>query len=150
MNKSKQNLVQEFMSTSVTLKRIISRLSSVSLEEKMATILQFQALTYLREHKNATVGELAQDLAISSSAVAQLIDRLLEAGRIARKNDLKDRRIIHISLTPEGKKEQSQMKKKYIEKMTFLLTHISEKDLHELIRIQTELITKLEEKCIPL
>lgn len=139
-----QDLVQEFVNTLDTLRRIISRLSCMSHEEKMATALQFQALSYLKEHKNSTVGELAQEIGLSSSAVAQLIDRLVTAQKIIRKNDTKDRRIIHIALTEEGAKELAQIKKKYIEKLTFLLSYISEKDLTELIRIQTKLIHKLE------
>lgn len=145
MNTSKQDLVQQFLITSTTLSRIMSQLSTVSLEEKMATILQFQALTYLKQQDEATVGELAQELAMSSPAIAQLTDRLVNAGRIERKDDKNDRRVVHLSLTDEGVKELSQMKQKYIEKMTSLLSFIPATDLRELVRIQAELIQKLEE-----
>jgi MarR family 2-MHQ and catechol resistance regulon transcriptional repressor len=144
MNTSKQQLAQKFIGTFATLKRIIHRMSCCSPEEKMATELQFQALTLLNEHRNITVGVLGRELGLSSSAVAQLTDRLAQSGRITRIQDKDDRRITHITLTEEGKKELSHMASSHLEKMTLLLSLISEEDLKEIIRIQTDLITKLE------
>ena len=145
----KPDLLQRFINTSATLMRIISHQSTITREEKLATALQFQALTYLHDHKNIPVGSLAHELRLSSSAAAQLVDRLIVSGRITRKHDKNDRRIVHISLTLEGKKELSQMAKKYIKKMKFVLSHIEETDLLLLIRIQRELIIKLEKNKPP-
>lgn len=146
MTASKQILVQQFVNTSSTLKRLIGRFSAVSLEEKITTSLQFQALAYLQKHSFVTVGELAQELAVSSSSIAQLIDRLVVAGWVKRKNDKKDRRVIHLSLTNRGIEELSLMKHKYIKKISCLLSLIPEKDVKDLVRIQSELIQKLEAK----
>jgi DNA-binding MarR family transcriptional regulator len=143
--KHNKQLVESFINAYSSLKRLMQRISSGSHEDKMATLLQYQALSFLAEHKQTTVGELATNLDMSSSAVAQLIDRLILAGRIIRKNDASDRRIAHISLTQNGKKELLRIRKMHIEKMSYILSHIPEKDLKELIRIQTEMITKLAE-----
>lgn len=146
MNTQKQQYIQKFTDTFATLKRVMGRMCSISSAERLTTTLQYQALSYLVENQNTTVGELAHALAMSSSAIAQLIERLLKAGRVVRTSDPDDRRIFHINVTEGGKKELAEMKRRYIEKMSFFLSHISDKDLQELIRIQTELIKKLEDK----
>jgi len=61
-----------------------------------------------------------------------------------RKNDSKDRRVTRLSLTAEGKKEIGKMKSHVVAKIAILLDYISEKDLLELVRIQTNLAEKLE------
>jgi len=110
----------------------------------MATMLQCEALTYLSEHDKATVGALTQELEVTSPAIAQLTDRLVNAGWIIREHDQHDRRIVHLLLTDEGKIELFQMRQKHFEMINPILSLISEKDLQELIRIQTELVQKLE------
>ena len=145
MSKPKQKTVQQFINTLTILRRIISRLSTSSLEEKMATLLQFQALSYLKNNCGSSVGDLARELSLSSPAIAQLTERLVTAKRIERKDDQEDRRIVRLFLTREGALEHSLMEKRYLEKMTSLLNLIPDVDLKQLIRIQTELIKKLEE-----
>ena len=147
---SRKSLVEQFINTSALLRRIIHRACTVSFEEKLTTTLQFQALDYLNEHKKCTVGELAKELVLSSSAVAQLSDRMQTAGWIIRTHDENDRRVTHIGLSSAGRKEYDEMKLRYIKRMDFLLSQINEKDLSELIRIQTELITKLDKNNIVL
>jgi DNA-binding MarR family transcriptional regulator len=72
---------------------------------------------------------------MSSSAVAQLIDRLLTSNWVDRKHDETDRRVVRLSLTHEGLKELDRLKKIRQERLEPLLKHLDEKDLQELIRI---------------
>lgn len=146
MNPDKHKLADQFLRTFAKIRRLVDHCCDISLEQKIATLLQLQALSYLEEHKNATVGELAHDLAMSSSAIAQLTDRLVNAKRIERKNDPDDRRITRLQLTKEGREELQHLKKHFVDKISFLLSYISENDLRELIRIQTELSHKLEQR----
>lgn len=146
MNTPDPELVAQFVRSSGALKRMISRISAVSAEEKLATSLQYQALSFLRSHDRITVGELAQELTMSSSAIAQFTERLVNAGWISRNDDKNDRRVVHLTLTEEGQTELKNMKRKYVEKMTRFLSLIPERDVRELVRIQTDLVRNLEEK----
>ncbi len=146
MSLNKQILAEKFMVSSSKLGRIISQCSCISLEDKLTTLLQLQALTFLEEKKSVTVGELGSELFLSSASVAQLTERLVTAGKIVRKNDPKDRRITRLSLTSEGKKEIGRMKSHVVAKIAILLDYIPENDLLELVRIQTNLAEKLEKK----
>lgn len=146
MEQTKEDLIQQFSCTFSALNRVMHHVSAISLEEKMTTMLQFQALSFLKEHPGCTVGELAAELGVSSAGVAQLTDRLFNAARIIRLHDESDRRVTRLSLTQDGESQLAQIKQKHLETMSRFLSLIPEKDLQEIIRIQSELIKKLEGK----
>ncbi len=49
-----------------------------------------------------TMSRLSTDVALTTGGVTRLVDRMAEAGLVARQNCPKDRRSIHVVLTPEG------------------------------------------------
>ena len=63
---------------------------------------QFWALDYLHRNGKTKMKSLATHLSISPSATTGLTDRLLAQKLVARKNDLKDRRIVWIEVTSKG------------------------------------------------
>ena len=128
------------------IKKLIDQVSGVSKKERMATMLQMHALAHLKKHPQKHVSELASECLMSSSAVAQLIDRLASAGWIARDNDPKDHRAIRLSLTFKGEKALKQMQCRMFEEMGRLFSYVSEKDMKEMVRIQTNLLKNLEER----
>lgn len=115
-------------------------------EQRVATALQFHTLRNILEKPRITVGELASELNMSSGAIAQLIDRLTTSKWILRETSDIDRRIIHLSLTEEGKEELLNMKKTFFKKYTSILSFISDEDKKDLIRILTNLLTGLKKK----
>jgi DNA-binding MarR family transcriptional regulator len=52
--------------------------------------------------ERTTVSELVQKLALTQSAVTELVQRAEHAGLVRRKVSPADGRVIHLSLTPEG------------------------------------------------
>jgi DNA-binding MarR family transcriptional regulator len=51
-----------------------------------------------------TAGEMQRRSLVTAGAISQRLDRLEEAGLVRRQRDSNDRRIIHISLTPRGRR----------------------------------------------
>ena len=49
-----------------------------------------------------TMSRLSADVALTTGGVTRLVDRMAEAGLVARQNCPKDRRSVHVVLTPEG------------------------------------------------
>ncbi|MGH7203939.1 MAG: MarR family winged helix-turn-helix transcriptional regulator [Candidatus Levyibacteriota bacterium] len=139
-------LLQQFIGTMMKVRRFIDPAIGIPQEDKTATLLQTQALTFLKEHPQSTVGELAQYLHMSSSAIAQFTDRLTDAHLIERKNDPNDRRIVRLSLTATGDDRLISLRKVIQERMGNILTRIPEKDLKEVIRIFGNLLENLEEE----
>jgi MarR family 2-MHQ and catechol resistance regulon transcriptional repressor len=50
-----------------------------------------------------TMSRLSTDVALTTGGVTRLVDRMADAGLVARENCPKDRRSIHVVLTPEGR-----------------------------------------------
>lgn len=50
-----------------------------------------------------TMSRLSTDVALTTGGVTRLVDRMADAGLVARRNCPNDRRSIHVVLTPEGK-----------------------------------------------
>ncbi len=146
MNQSKQKLLEQFFSTTIKIRRIVDHMSNISLEDKVTTSLQLQALNYLKDHAKSTVGELAQELNMSSSSIAQFTDRLVHMDFVTRENDKNDRRIVRLVLAQNGEKELKIMHQKMTEKMNKFSKYISEEDLLEMVRIHTKILKNLEEK----
>jgi DNA-binding MarR family transcriptional regulator len=140
MNTPSTKLLSEFLTKAVKVRRLIEQ--SSSFEDKATTLLQIQALTYIYKHPKTPVGSLANELSMSLSAVTQLSNRLSEAHYIQRENSPVDRRIIWLSITPEGMK-QIQLFKKQLEENHFkILSTIPEDDLKVLIRIFSNILEK--------
>jgi MarR family transcriptional regulator, 2-MHQ and catechol-resistance regulon repressor len=49
-----------------------------------------------------TMSRLSSDVALTTGGVTRLVDRMVEAGLVARENCPNDRRSIYVVLTPEG------------------------------------------------
>ncbi len=140
MSTTKQKLVEEFFATLGKMRQIGDSLSNVSPEDKVATMLQMHALSYLKKHPKSTVGEFAKRLYMSSSSIAQFTDRLAVAGFIKKHADDTDRRIVRLTISTKGEKELLAMHKKMHEKMGKLLQLVSENDLIELVRIHKKIL----------
>ena len=112
--------------------------------DQAITPLQFGALWYIVKHPRSSVGLLANYLGLSSSAIAQLTDRLVGSKLIIRKNDARDRRTVLLSATKRGSQTCMKLYKARIQKMKKILAFMPEADLTELIRIFSTLLKKLQ------
>lgn len=138
MTSSVQTLSEQFLETSANIKRILNCCSNLTLEEKLASLLQIHALEFVNR-QDITVGQLSHELSLSSASVAQLIDRLVKAKRIVRQPDIHDKRITHLVITPKGKADLNEMKTQFLDKISQVLEHLPEADVQELIRLHQKL-----------
>lgn len=143
MNKK---IINEFINTTHEIQRLMEKQSCISYNKKIVPRLQFFALKVISEEKKITIGELAEILSMSSGAVAQLVERLIEKRWVVKEIDEKDKRISHLLLTKEGEKEISKMEMIFQKKMTAMLSLISEKDLEYMLEIFKKLLVKLKGK----
>jgi DNA-binding MarR family transcriptional regulator len=65
---------------------------------------QHQALLAIKGGGSTTVGELADRLGIKPHSAAELTNRLVAARLVRRSPDTKDRRRIHLALTPAAER----------------------------------------------
>ncbi|MGG1634656.1 MarR family transcriptional regulator [Paenibacillus sp. FSL A5-0031] len=67
------------------------------------TVDQFATLRYLHSKEMSTSSELADIFCVGKSSITAIITRLFDKNLIQRFPDEKDRRVIYLALTEEGK-----------------------------------------------
>jgi MarR family transcriptional regulator, 2-MHQ and catechol-resistance regulon repressor len=76
-----------------------------------------------------TMSKLSADVALTTGGVTRLVDRMVEAGLVARENCPNDRRSIYVVLTPEGKAVLDQAVAAHIDGIDrHLVAHLSSGD----------------------
>ncbi len=148
MEHKKADKWRELISTFIQIRQVFSQQPTCSFEKKLATMLQFEALDCIEKHAENSMQEIAAYLKTSVSSTTQLITRLIKLGLVQRTIDTIDRRIVHLELTPEGKKEKERVEELMKTKMAVIFSGIPETDINELIRIQKKIVTSLSHKNI--
>jgi MarR family multiple antibiotic resistance transcriptional regulator len=139
-----KTLFRDLFESMSKCKRLMHHSFSSLTKDLEATMIQAQALMFIKEHPDSTVGELARTLYISMSSSAQLADRLAKQSWITRRGDKKDRRIVRLRLTRSGEQELRNFYEQMVERMAEFYGHIPVKDVRELLRIHNELIHRVE------
>ncbi len=61
-------------------------------------------LQFLCRKSPSTMGEIAREMQVPVSTATRVVDRLTAKGMVSRKKDAKDKRIVLVSLDPEGER----------------------------------------------
>lgn len=138
--------IEQLFGAMMQLGKLMSHQTHEAHEEKVATMLQFEALNFVKDQPNSTVSDLARFMQISKSSATQMVERLVKAGLVKRLADNYDRRITRLIITPLGEKEYGVLHEKMLGKMKVFVSKIPPQDLKELIRIHTELIEALKKE----
>ncbi|MGH7641023.1 MAG: MarR family winged helix-turn-helix transcriptional regulator [Candidatus Dormibacteria bacterium] len=97
------------------------------------SIAQMHLLLVLQERGQATVGQLAETLAISAPSVSAALDRLEEHGLATRRRDREDRRVVHALLSAKGRAAAEQACGFRRQKVRELLEHFQPQELEALM-----------------
>lgn len=89
---------------------------------------QHQLLLAIRGHQDSrgpTIGEVANYLLLRHHSVVGLIDRAEAMGLIIRSRDHDDRRIVRMSLSPDGARRLEKLSALHVEELRRLGSHFS-------------------------
>ena len=79
--------------------------------------------------RRLTMSRLSADVALTTGGVTRLVDRMVEAGLVARENCPSDRRSIYVVLTPEGQAVLDRAVAEHIDGIDrHLMAHLSAGD----------------------
>ncbi|WP_347489337.1 MarR family transcriptional regulator [Desulfoscipio sp. XC116] len=116
--------------------------------DKGVTGNQFIVLKMIYDQGRRTVSEVADELCVSLSAVTAQVDRLCRMGMVERRRSEKDRRVVWLQLTNEGRavvKDCQAGRQRVIQRY---LGRLEEEELLHMIEIYEKILhfMKLEEK----
>lgn len=106
---------------------------------------QFDALVYLSEYGDLTIGELSSKLYLAYSTTTDLVDRMERNELVERVRDTNDRRVVRLHMKAKGREMIEQVlvvRRDYLAKA---LIHVQTEDLHPLVKSLKEIYNHISD-----
>lgn len=119
---------------------------SYSSELNSLSLLQIQALSFIKNKQNAQMREIADQFKIEMPTATVLIDKLCKMDLAERQEDKDDRRLVRIVLTKQGLRLLEKALTERTKKIDKIVSYLSEEDKKDLLRILNLLLERIENK----
>ncbi len=103
------------------------------------TVSQLKLLKLVAITDAQTIGDVALFLGVSNAAASKAVDKLVRRKLLRREEGEKDRRVIHLSLTPASRRLLSAYEEGKLQRLQSVFENFSEEDL----RRTSELLDRL-------
>lgn len=88
-----------------------------------------------------TMSRLSNEVALTTGGVTRLVDRMVDAGLVARQNCPNDRRSVHVVLTPEGRSTLERAVSAHVDGIErHLMAHLDESERATLGAVLSKLL----------
>ena len=108
------------------------------------SILQIQSLFFINHRPQTSMSDIAEFFHIELPSATSLITKLCDQKLVSRHVDVKDRRMVLVKVTNEGKLLLEQAMNQRRKKMEKMLSYLSVGEKKELFHIMKTLDTKLQ------
>jgi DNA-binding MarR family transcriptional regulator len=140
----KKELSQEIVHLfSVIHRTIRQRMTDYSVDLHGLSLMQWQAMVYVKREEKVTMSDLARQFQVSGAAATMLVDKLVAANFLLRERDKEDRRVVYLTLSPEIDQRFTKLFQKKQEMISGFLEGIDEQDAKDLIRILKKITRNL-------
>jgi DNA-binding MarR family transcriptional regulator len=130
------------------VKRCGGLMSQVA-ERRFATehvsFTQWMVLANLGRFEHLTASALSAETCHDMGALTRIVDDLEEEGLVRRARSEQDRRVVEITLTPEGRRHLQAGKRLVVELLNSLVGPFSRQELETLIELMQRLMMRLQE-----
>lgn len=109
------------------------------------TRAQLAVVKILEPEGQLSLGELGRSLHSRASTVTGIVDRMEREGLVERRRSPEDRRVVHIVLTPQGKRLARRIPIEPIQIFRQILGELSAKEAAELERLLTRVAGRVRE-----
>ena len=128
------------------LQRRIGKRAIEVLKKSKINIPQFRILETLQEKGESTMGQLAERLYITTSAITNLVTKLLKHNLVNRKHSLDDRRLILIKITERGNKIVGEVWEQVYGFFESLLANLNQEEKKFWRKLWKKVYSSLEKK----
>src|SRR5436309_6248571 len=111
------------------------------LDDLDISLPQLQALTYVAEHRNCSVGALAEGLGVTHPAAVKTLDRLVKKGLVARAVAASDHRQAQLAATPGGRNLVNEIRRQRTERLARVLDKMAPEERLAMIRGLEKFVT---------
>lgn len=107
---------------------------------------QFFVLKKINSKNRMTVSEVADQLAVSLSAITALVDRLVKAGLVVRSRDDQDRRLVWLQVTDNGREVLRKCTEGRRKVASKYFGQLPREDMEKLIEIYEKVLAIMREE----
>lgn len=105
---------------------------------------RWMVLLHVSRNDAITHRELAERLGIEAPTLVRLIDRMEAEGLLNRRASETDRRVKHLHLTPEGRKEVERIRASAADLRKEILSGLSKEEVSATLNVIQQIRSKLE------
>jgi DNA-binding MarR family transcriptional regulator len=107
------------------------------------TFSQWRVLMCLRDGIAVTCADISRELSHDSGSLTRLVDQLDRRGLIRRSRDRKDRRVVTLALTPQGRAAVNSVLADVVAYFNDVLADFSAQETKTLIALLTRLLVRV-------
>lgn len=139
--------IQEIFRASAVVQRMMRTCLLKDFEEMGVAPSQLQLLQLIEQQQPVSLKLLAASMHLTPGAITQLVEGLVRAGYVTRTESSEDRRVMVVTLTPEGAKVGKTFERKKQEILTEIVANMTDDELEIFLRVQQKMLTHLETYC---
>lgn len=124
----------------------MKKVGKETLQKTPITLPQYVALQYLHEFGKMTIGELSNKIHLAFSSTTDLIDRLEKQQLVKRIRSKKDKRVVYIYLSENGKSMVNQVLEARKKHLSTLFYDIEEDKMVEMAEVLKVFVDTLEKE----
>jgi DNA-binding MarR family transcriptional regulator len=113
------------------------------------TRVQWLILRHLDRKSEGTIGQLAAHLAVRSSTMSLMIDRLEKTRLVYRSTDPRDARTRIVRLTGEGREMIVRVQARWADALSVPFTGLTEEERRLLVQLTAKLAVSLPQSGVP-
>jgi len=140
---NRKKIIEEIIDSFGVIKRKIIGESQLGLGKCPFTPAQMQILFIVLRQKNISVKEIAEKLAISSSAVVQLIEDLVKSEYLIKTNHPEDHRFVQIAPSEKTITQIKKFKARFLKKVAALFDGLNDNELIQYNRLNKKILKKI-------
>lgn len=99
------------------------------------TLLELCVLGELSSSRQLSMSEVGRALSVNLSTLTRLVDKLVEKNLVARSPDPDDRRVVRITLTPQGRQARQILEEKRRRRVESFLRQMTSEERRNLLHI---------------
>lgn len=124
---------------------LMSQIAERRFAGEPVSFMQWMVLAHLGRFEHLTATALSAQTCHDMGALTRLVDDLEEAGLVHRERSERDRRVVEIALTPEGRRQLQSGKRLVVELLNSLVTPFSRQEIETLIALLQRMMGRMQE-----
>lgn len=124
---------------------LMSQLAERRFTSEQVSFTQWMVLANLARFEHLTATALSAETCHDMGALTRIVDDLEEAGLVRRERSERDRRVVEITLTPDGRRHLQRGKRLVVELLNSLIAPFSRQEMETLIGLLQRMMARLQE-----